>query len=131
MKTIVYKMRLNQYECIEIHDNGGDRIKFVFEFPIKAKMLISKTVVDIADGIGMTSIKKIPDGDVTPKLFVGSSVYTIEGFTVNSGTVTRKAIDENYIRNLGKCYEELSHRVENIENQSKELQSLMTQKIKL
>ncbi len=131
MKTIIYKKRLNQYECTEIQDGGGDRVKFVFDYPINAKMLISKTVVNVADGIGMTSIKKIPEGDVSPKLFSGSSVYTLEGFTVNKGAIIRRCADENYIRNLGRFCEELSIRFEKLEKQNEQLQTLMTQKIKL
>ena len=131
MKTIVYKMRLNRYECVELHDDGSDEIKFVFEHPINAKMLISESVVNVCDGIGITSTKKLPEGDVTPKLFLGSGVYILEGFTVSRAAVIRKPADENYIRNLGKFCEELSQRVEKLEKRDEELQTLITQKINL
>ncbi len=131
MKTVIYKIRAKRYECAEILDRGGDDLKFVFELPINARMLISDSVVEIKDGIGKTKLSRISDGDVSPKLFIGGKVHTVEGFTVSRGAVIRKRADEEYIRNLSEFCEELSKKVEKLEIKNEELEKLMTQKIKL
>lgn len=131
MKTIIYKNRAKRYECAEILDRGGDDLEFIFELPIDCRMTISDTVVEIKGGVGKTKLSRIPEGDVSPKLFIGGKVHTLEGFTVSRGAVIRKRADEEYIRNLSEFCEELSKRVEELENKNEELIKLMTQKIKL
>ena len=131
MKTIIYKIRANRYECADVLDGGGDDLSFIFELPISCRMTISGTVIEIEGGIGKAKLSSIPEGYVTPKLFLGGKVHTLEGFTVSRGAVIKKRADEEYIRNLSEFCEGLSKRVEALEIKNAELINLMTQKIKL
>lgn len=131
MKTIIYKIRANRYECTEVLDRGGDDLEFIFELPVSCRMTLSDTVVEIEGGVGKTKLSCIAEGDITPKLFIGGKVHTLEGFTVSRGAVIKKRADEEYVRNLAGFCEELSKRVEELENKNAELMKLMTQKIKL
>ena len=131
MKTVVYKYQAKRYECTKITDNGGEDIEFIFNPPINAKMLISETVVEITGGVGKTKISHLPDGDTVPRLFAGGKWHVLEGFTVSCGSVIKKNADEEYLRVLSEFCEELSKRVEKLEEQNAHLLNLMTQKIKL
>ena len=131
MKTVIYKYQAKRYECTKITDNGGDDIEFIFDPPINAKMLISDTVVEIDGGVGRTKISRLPDGDTAPKLFTRGRGHMLEGFTVSRGSIIKKNADEEHLRNLSEFCEELSKRVEKLEEQNAHLLNLMTQKIKL
>lgn len=130
MKTIIYKKCAKRYECAEIRDGGGDEIEFIFDLPINARMTLSEAVVDISDGVGRVNLKRLPEGDIFPKLFLGGRIHMPEGFTVSGGAVMRKPVGEEYIRHLSHFCEELSGRVEELERKTEEIQNKITQKIK-
>ena len=130
MKTIIYKKRAKRYECVEIRDGGGDEIEFIFDLPINAKMTLSGAVVKIENGVGRVKLKRLPEGDISPKLFLGGRIHMPEGFTVTGGAVIRKPAGEEYLRHLSSFCEELSRRVEALERRADEIQNKITQKIK-
>ena len=130
MKTIIYKTCINRYECVEIRDGGGDEIEFIFDIPLNARMTLSGVVVDIFDGVGRVKIKKLPEGDISPKLYLGGRIHMPEGFTVTGGAVIRKPAGEEYLRHLSSFCEELSARIEVLERKADEIQNKITQKIK-
>ena len=130
MKTIIYKKRAKRYECVEIRDGGGDEIEFIFDLPINAKMTLSGAVVKIENGVGRVMLKRLPEGDISPKLFLGGKIHTPEGFTVTGGAVIRKPAGEEYLRHLSSFCEELSERVGELESKTDEIQNKITQKIK-
>lgn len=129
MKIIIYKMRAKRYECAEIRDSGGDELQFIFEVPLNATLTLGKEAVKIKDGAGKTSVSRLPEGDIVPKLFSGGKIYYPEGFTVTQGTVLRKCPDEEYMRSLASFCEELSGRISVVEKEIIEIQDKITQKI--
>ena len=129
MTTIFYKKILGQYEITEISELSGKEIRFEFEEPLDGNLLISNAVFDISSGVCQLEAERIPDGEITPKLYTGGDMQKIEGFIFKHGAVIQKMPDSDYTRRLSITVDALLRRVDALEKALAELENKTERKI--
>ena len=127
MKTIVYEIRAGRYECASFCDSGGDKIKFVFEIPLNARIAIGTKIYSLKDGTATINISDISDGEVHPTLYTDRGPEKLEGFIVKSGAVIPLGPDKDYLRRLGGICEELNRRLSALEKETESINKKISQ----
>lgn len=115
MKTIVYGKRNGIYECIKITEDSDESTRVVFEEPIDGKLVLGKYLFTVVSGICDADISSLPDGEYSPILFLGEKPSRLEELRVFCGRVSRRLVDDEYIRRLSGVCEELSKRILSLE----------------
>ena len=130
MKTIIYKTIAKSYKIAEIKQDADNKINFIFESPINAKLLINGFSYDVKGGVASIDIPPCFVGELTPTLYIGPTPYKLEGFIVSNGAITKLPFDEEYIISIGKLCDELYKRTEKIEAVLLEIEEKISKKIK-
>ena len=129
MKIIVYKIRSNSYECINIKDDGGTEISIVFDEPISGTLTVKDKILPIVRGVCKTAVSELSEGECAPTLFSGGKRMRLESFYIKDGFVLRRAPDEEYVRELYENYSLLEKRVLKIESELENINERINQKI--
>lgn len=129
MTTIIYKKLLGQYEITEINEHGSGRIQIEFEEPIDGNIIIRDLTLPLLRGVCSIECNKLEDGYITPKLYTGGLMHTIEGFIIKNGEIIRKGLDEEYVRRLSQVADALLLRIESIEKTITEIENKIERKI--
>ena len=129
MTTIFYKKILGRYEISEIRELADKEIRFEFEEPIDGKLLISNAVFDISSGVCITQKERLPEGEISPKIYTGGVMQKIEGFVLTDSAVIRKPPDSDYARRLSITVDTLLKRVATLEKALGELENKTERKI--
>lgn len=130
MKIIVYKMRLNSYECADVKDDGGDDVRIIFDKPLSGTLTVKDKILPLVNGICKTSVRELCDGECAPTLFTSGKKYKLESFFIKDGFILRRSPDGEYVRELCENYYQLKKRVSEIEAELEKINGKITQKIK-
>ena len=131
MKTIVYGKRNGIYECIKITEDSDESTRVVFEEPIDGKLVLGKYLFTVVSGICDADISSLPDGEYSPILFLGEKPSRLEELRVFCGRVSRRLVDDEYIRRLSGVCEELSKRILSLEKITASISDKFNETIKL
>ncbi len=115
MTTIIYGKRNGIYECVKISNGSEEKTRIIFEEPLDAKLVIGKYLFSVNAGICDADISSLPDGEYSPILFLGERPFRLEELRVFCGKVSRRLVDDEYIRRLSHVCDELSSRVDALE----------------
>ena len=129
MTTIIYKKILGRYEIIKIDERGGENMRIEFEDPIDASLIISDTPHPVVRGVCDVKCREILDGFITPKLYTGGNMQTLEGFTVKLGAVIKNPADDEYVRRLSEVADGLLLRICRLEAALCEIENKIERKI--
>ena len=129
MTTIFYKKILGRYEISEITEPSDKEIRFEFEEPIDAKLLVSDAVLKVESGACLVEKARLSEGEISPKLYTGGGMEKAESFILTSGAVIRKPSDTDYARGLAITVDALLSRVGALETRLAELENKTERKI--
>ncbi len=127
MKTIIYKKVLGRYEIEKINDRGGDKILVEFCEPIDSKLTVAGRVFPVERGVARIDAKRLPDGELSPKLYTDGAVSSIEGFILSHGAIVRINVTDDYVRKLVSVVDELQLKVRSLEENCRKIQKKIDQ----
>lgn len=127
MKTLVYKKRLDRYDCIKITNGESKGIRIVFEEPIDGKITIGNYVARLSRGVAEFDTARLSDGKISPKLYSGGKIYLLEDFILYEGRISAPMPDSEYIRRIYENLDSLSERVSALEEKNEEIMKKMSQ----
>lgn len=129
MTTIFYKKVLGSYEISEVCEAPGEEVVLEFEEPIDGKIVIASSVFELSHGVCKAKTAKLPDGEISPKLYTGGIIEKIESFIHKSGTVIQKAPDADYVKRLAITVDAIFCRIQRLERLLGEIENKIERKI--
>ena len=116
MKTIIYKLRGDSYECVAINQSGEKLGAIIFDEPFDAKLKIGKALYEVKSGVLKLDFSNLESGEYEPALIKNRHLYKMESFILTPEGVQRKTPGEEYLRALSERIEENKKRLCAIEN---------------
>lgn len=116
MITLFYQRQFGKFECVRITGEGKD-IRFLFDEPINARLLVNGRICEIKNGDGVLSSSLLKNGICEPTLYVGKRSEKIGSFLVKCGSVSYNQPDFEYTRELSRHLETLRKKVDGLEGE--------------
>ncbi len=129
MITLVYEKRSEGYELASFCRNGGDDVRFIFELPINARLIIESTEYRIKDGLLKLPSSKLPDGEISPKLICGRGIQILSPLIVKSGIVIPAPYNTEDIIDIRALCEKLKRRLDHLEGELGKINKKITKTI--
>ena len=116
MITLFYKRQFGKFECAKITGEGED-IRFCFDEPIGARLIVSGKICQIKNGEGILPISLLKNGICEPTLYIGKRSEKIGSFIVKCGGVSYNQPDFEYTQRICEHLEALRKRVGGLEGE--------------